>query len=132
MNVVKRSESGSETCISRPSQSLRVLSRWSVHFKSKYLLIMVAFNTFILATATLLASVTAAPTFGPVERDTELVEREVTDLVKRQQRFATQYWANEQAKLTWKSGNAGLYSLNWTNPTNGNFVVGKGYMGQGM
>jgi hypothetical protein len=93
---------------------------------------MVAFNTFVLAVATLLTSVTAAPTFGPVEHATELIEREVTDLVKRQQRFATQYWANEQAKLTWKSGNAGLYSLNWTNPTGGNFVVGKGYMGQGM
>jgi hypothetical protein len=93
---------------------------------------MVAFNTYVLAVATLLTSVTAAPTFGPVERNTELIEREVADLVKRQQRFATQYWANEQAKLNWKSGNAGLYSLNWTNPTGGNFVVGKGYMGQGM
>lgn len=93
---------------------------------------MVAFNTFILAVTTLIAGVTAAPTFGPVQRDTEPIEREVTDLVKRQQRFATQYWANENAKLTWKSGNAGQYSVNWSNPTGGNFVVGKGYQGQGM
>jgi len=93
---------------------------------------MVAFNALFLAVAALVAGVNAAPTFGPVERDTELIEREVTELVKRQQRFATQYWANDQAKLTWKSGNAGQYSVNWTNPTGGNFVVGKGYMGQGM
>jgi hypothetical protein len=92
---------------------------------------MVAINPYFLAVATLLASVIAAPTFGPVERASDLIEREVTDLMKRQQRFATQYWANEQAKLTWKSGDAGLYSLNWTNPAGGNFVVGKGYMGQG-
>ena len=93
---------------------------------------MVAFNAVILAVALLTAGVAAAPTFGPVERDTELIEREVTNLVKRQQRIATQYWANDAAKLTWKSGNAGLYSVNWSNPSGGNFVVGKGYMGQGM
>lgn len=93
---------------------------------------MVAFNTLFLAVAALITGVTAAPTFGPIERDTELIEREVAELVKRQQRFATQYWANENAKLTWKSGNAGQYSVNWTNPTGGNFVVGKGYFGQGM
>jgi hypothetical protein len=93
---------------------------------------MVAMNTLFLAVAAFVAGVNTAPTFGPVERDTELIEREVTELVKRQQRFATQYWANDQAKLTWKSGNAGQYSVNWTNPTGGNFVVGKGYMGQGM
>ena len=93
---------------------------------------MVAFNKLVLAVATFAAGVATAPTFGPVERGTELIEREVTELVKRQQRFATQYWANENAKLTWKSGNAGQYSVNWTNPTGGNFVVGKGYMGQGM
>lgn len=89
-------------------------------------------KAFILAIAITVIAVTAAPTFDPVEHDTELIEREVTDLVKRQQRFATQYWANENAKLTWKSGNAGLYSVNWSNPSGGNFVVGKGYMGQGM
>jgi hypothetical protein len=93
---------------------------------------MVAFNKLFLAVTTLVAGVVAAPTFGPVERETELIEREATELVKRQQRFATQYWANENAKLTWKSGNAGLYSVNWSNPSGGNFVVGKGYSGQGM
>lgn len=93
---------------------------------------MVTFSTLFLAVATLVAGVTAAPTFGPVERDTELIEREATELVKRQQRFAPQYWANDNAKLTWKSGNAGQYSVNWSNPTGGNFVVGKGYFGQGM
>lgn len=93
---------------------------------------MIALEAFILAIALLIASTSAAPTFGPVEHDTELIEREVTYLVKRQQRFATQYWANDAAKLTWKSGNAGLYSVNWSNPSGGNFVVGKGYMGQGM
>jgi hypothetical protein len=93
---------------------------------------MVAFNTLVLAVSAFVAGVIAAPTFGPVERNTELIEREVTELVKRQQRFATQYWANADAKLTWKSGNAGQYSVNWTNPSAGNFVVGKGYMGQGM
>ena len=75
---------------------------------------MVALNKLFLAVTTFIASVSAAPTFGPVERETELIEREATELVKRQQRFATQYWANENAKLTWKSGNAGLYSVNWS------------------
>lgn len=93
---------------------------------------MIAHKAVILAIALFIAGVAAAPTFGPVERDTELIEREVTDLVKRQQRIATQYWANDAAKLTWKSGNAGQYSVNWSNPSGGNFVVGKGYMGQGM
>ena len=96
---------------------------------------MVGINTLI-ATAfitALASSAVAAPTFGPLESDTVLIEREATDIVKRQQqRFATQYWANENAKLTWKSGNAGQYSVNWSNPTGGNFVVGKGYFGQGM
>lgn len=96
---------------------------------------MVGINT-VTATAfitALASSAVAAPTFGPLESDTVLIEREATDIVKRQQqRFATQYWANENAKLTWKSGNAGQYSVNWSNPTGGNFVVGKGYFGQGM
>ena len=93
---------------------------------------MITFKAFIVAIAILVIGVTAAPTFGPVEHDDELIEHDVADLMKRQQRFATQYWANENAKLTWKSGNAGLYSVNWSNPSGGNFVVGKGYMGQGM
>jgi FlaG/FlaF family flagellin (archaellin) len=93
---------------------------------------MVAFNKLLVAVTTLVAGVVAAPTFGPIERETELVEREATELVKRQQRFATQYWANDNANLTWKSGNAGLYSVDWKNPSGGNFVVGKGYSGQGM
>ena len=93
---------------------------------------MVALNKLFLAVTTFIASVSAAPTFGPVGRETELIKHEATELVKRQQRFATQYWANENAKLTWKSGNAGLYSVNWSNPSGGNFVVGKGYSGQGM
>lgn len=96
---------------------------------------MFGINTLI-ATAfitALASSAVAAPTFGSLESDTVLIEREATEIVKRQQqRFATQYWANENAKLTWKSGNAGQYSVNWSNPTGGNFVVGKGYFGQGM
>jgi hypothetical protein len=96
---------------------------------------MVGLNNFFFSAliAALASSVVAAPTFEPLEPDNVLIEREATELVERQtQRFATQYWANEQAKLTWNSGAAGLYSVNWSNPTGGNFVVGKGYMGQGM
>lgn len=90
-------------------------------------LIMAPFKSFFLAITTLAACVTAWPTFGfgPQERD-EL------ELVKRQGRIATQYWANEKASLTWNSGAAGAYSVNWSNPSGGNFVVGKGYMGQRM
>jgi len=96
---------------------------------------MVGLNTLISTAfiTALASSVVAAPTYGPLEPDHVLIEREATELVERQtQRFATQYWANENAKLTWKSGNAGQYSVNWSNPDKGNFVVGKGYMGQGM
>lgn len=96
---------------------------------------MIALNTILSACiTTLVAGVTAAPTFGPREPDNVLIEREATELIKRQQQqqFATQYWSNADAKLTWKSGTADLYSVNWTNPAKGNFVVGKGYPGQGM
>lgn len=41
--------------------------------------------------------------------------------------FATQYWANDWAKLDYKSGPAGQYSVTWNNGFGGNFVVGKGY-----
>lgn len=90
---------------------------------------MVAVNLFLSA---LISIAAAAPSFGPQERETELIEHEVTDLVKRQQRFSNQYWANDNAKLTWNSGAKGLYSVDWSNPSGGNFVVGKGYFGQGM
>lgn len=45
---------------------------------------MIMSKAFILAIAITVIAVTAAPTFDPVEHDTELIEREVTDLVKRQ------------------------------------------------
>lgn len=88
---------------------------------------MAPLRALLLVITTLAACVTAWPTFGfgPHERDE-------IELVKRQQRFSTQYWANDKASLTWNSGAAGAYSVNWSNPSGGNFVVGKGYMGQGM
>lgn len=82
-------------------------------------------QAIFVAIAALLACVAAAPVFGPAEQDE-------IELVKRQQRFATQYWANDQANLTWVNSPAGQYSVDWKNPSGGNFVVGKGYRGQGM
>lgn len=82
-------------------------------------------KSIVLTLATLATAIAAAPTIG-------LFEQDDTDLIKRQQRFATQYWANDKADLDWVSGPAGAYSVNWTNPSGGNFVVGKGYFGQGM
>jgi endo-1,4-beta-xylanase len=49
------------------------------------------------------------------------------DLEARQQRFITQYWANDFASLNWTSGPAGQFNLTWNNGFGGNFVVGKGY-----
>lgn len=87
--------------------------------------VVIMLKSIIFTLATLAAGIAAAPTFGPFEQDD-------TDLIKRQHRFATQYWANDKADLDWVSGPAGAYSVNWTNPSGGNFVVGKGYFGQGM
>lgn len=88
---------------------------------------MALLKALLLIASLLSAGITAWSTFG-----FGLHERDETGLVKRQQRFATQYWANDKASLAWASGAAGAYSVNWSNPSGGNFVVGKGYMGQGM
>ncbi|KAH8173676.1 glycosyl hydrolases family 11 domain-containing protein [Sarocladium implicatum] len=52
---------------------------------------------------------------------------EIQDLEARQNRFTTQYWANDFASLNWTSGAAGQFNLTWNNGFGGNFVVGKGY-----
>lgn len=52
---------------------------------------------------------------------------EIQDLAARQNRFTTQYWANDFASLNWTSGPAGQFNLTWNNGFGGNFVVGKGY-----
>ncbi|KEY70117.1 hypothetical protein S7711_08648 [Stachybotrys chartarum IBT 7711] len=61
-----------------------------------------------------------------------LVAEEIQgDLEARQNQFATQYWANENANLTWVSGSAGAFRVSWNQRSGGNFVVGKGYRAGG-
>lgn len=60
-------------------------------------------------------------------RDLEASDLEARELQARQDRFTTQYWANDFADLDWTSGPAGQFNLTWNNGFGGNFVVGKGY-----
>jgi hypothetical protein len=49
------------------------------------------------------------------------------ELYERQNNFRTQYWANENANLSWTSGPGGSYRVSWNQRSGGNSVVGKGY-----
>ncbi|KAF2730778.1 glycoside hydrolase [Polyplosphaeria fusca] len=43
-------------------------------------------------------------------------------------KFTSSQWSDGKAKLNYKNGPAGQFSITWT-PDNGNLVVGKGYVG---
>jgi hypothetical protein len=70
--------------------------------------------------------ITAATVLGSPYPAAELSHEEIEDLVARQENWATQYWANENANLDWNSGRGGAFDLSWDQPNGGNFVVGKG------
>jgi endo-1,4-beta-xylanase len=70
-----------------------------------------------VAAATVLAS--PYPAAEPSPEELEMFKA-------RQQQWATQYWANEDANLEWNSGPGGAFDLSWDQPNGGNFVVGKG------
>jgi hypothetical protein len=70
--------------------------------------------------------ITAATVLASPYPAAELSHEEIEDLVARQQTWATQYWANENANLDWNSGRGGAFDLSWDQPNGGNFVVGKG------
>jgi endo-1,4-beta-xylanase len=70
--------------------------------------------------------IAAATVLGSPYPAAELSHEEIEDLVARQENWATQYWANENANLDWNSGRGGAFDLSWDQPNGGNFVVGKG------
>ena len=76
------------------------------------------FNTLLVSVLSLAAGVAEAlPTQDEIENA----------VYARQGSFRTQYWANENANLTWTPGNAGAFKVSWDQKPGGNFVVGKGY-----
>jgi hypothetical protein len=56
----------------------------------------------------------------------------VSELLPRQGSFTTQNWGNENSNYTFDRRSGGEYAIVWDQPSSGNFVVGKGYRGQGM
>ena len=72
-----------------------------------------------------------AANYAPYENeiDNELFVRDEIEheLYERQNNFRTQYWANDNANLSWTSGPGGSYRVSWNQRSGGNFVVGKGY-----
>ena len=76
----------------------------------------------------MLLSAIIATAFAAAAGVASFASDEPRDLEARQNnRFTTQYWANDFASLNWTSGPAGQFNLTWNNGFGGNFVVGKGY-----